>query len=284
MISDYRCFYCFVKAFEKVLERENFGTKLKLEFTKNLANLYVTQNDPFSAPAFSRSLHNLLKQYTNDRDSYTSVKKESNDIALKLYPEMKERIVQAENPFDVAIRLAIAGNIMDAAIYDRFDVKSTIDKTLSSAFAIDHSDYLNKDLLKAKKVLYIGDNAGEIVFDKLFIETIRHPDIKFSVRGKPVINDATMEDAEYIGMRNVADVISNGSDAPSTILDHCSDEFCAVFDEADLIISKGQGNLEGLINNKNKNIYFLLMVKCDVIADALNVKKGDFVVMNNRMI
>lgn len=284
MVSDYRCFYCFTRAFEKVLERENLSQKSKLEFTKSLANLYATQKDPFSAPAFSRSLHNLLKEYTNNSDSYVSIKKESNDSALSLYQELKEKIQQAENPFDVAVRLAIAGNIMDSAIFDSFDIKRTLDKTLNSSFAIDHSDYLKQDLLKAKKVLYIGDNAGEIVFDKLFIEMIRHPGMTFSVRGRPVINDATMEDAEYIGMKNVADVISNGSDAPSTILALCSEEFCTAFDEADVIISKGQGNLEGLFSNKNKNIYFLLMVKCEVIADALNVKKGDFVVLNNKMI
>ena len=197
---------------------------------------------------------------------------------------MKEKILQAENPLDVAIRLAIAGNIMDSAISDTYDIKKTIDRTLNSCFAIDHSDYLKQDLLKAKKVLYIGDNAGEIVFDKLFIETIMHPNLYFSVRGAPIINDATMKDAEYIGMGKVADVISNGYDAPSTILEHCSEEFRTIFDEADVVISKGQGNLEGLLGNTSKNIYYLLMVKCDVIANALHVKKGDFVVLNNKMI
>jgi len=257
---------------------------LKVEFTKDLAALYATQKDPLSTPAFSRSLHNKLKKYTNNSDSYASIKKDGNDKALSLYPEMKEKILQAEKPFDIAIRLAIAGNIMDSAISDSYDIKRTIDKTLNSCFAINHSDYLKQDLLKAKKVLFIGDNAGEIVFDKLFIETIMHPHLYFSVRGAPIINDATMEDAEYVGMGKVADVISNGYDAPSTIIEHCSDEFCKIFDEADVIISKGQGNLEGLLGNTNKNIYFLLMVKCDVIANALNVQKGDFVVLNNKMI
>lgn len=284
MISDYRCFYCFTKAFEKILERENFSPELKVEFTKELAVLYAEQKESFSTPVFSRSLHNILKKYTNNSDSYASIKKEGNDKALSLYPEMKEKILQAENPFDVAIRLAIAGNIMDSAISDTYDIKKTIDKTLNSCFAIDHSDYLKQDLLKAKKVLYIGDNAGEIVFDKLFIETIMHPNLYFSVRGAPIINDATIEDAKYTGMEKVADVISNGYDAPSTILEHCSEEFRTIFDEADVVISKGQGNLEGLLGNISKNIYYLLMVKCDVIANALHVRKGDFVVLNNKMI
>jgi hypothetical protein len=117
-----------------------------------------------------------------------------------------------------------------------------------------------------------------MVFDKLFIETMMHPNLIYAVRGAPVINDATMDDAKYVGIDRVADVISNGYDAPSTILEHCSDEFMKVFNRADVIISKGQGNLEGLLGQTTKAVYFLLMVKCEVIADALGVRKGDFVV------
>jgi uncharacterized protein with ATP-grasp and redox domains len=105
----------------------------------------------------------------------------------------------------------------------------------------------------------------------------------YAVRGAPVINDATLDDATYVGMDIVADVVSNGYDAPSTVLEHCSAEFMEVFNRADVIISKGQGNLEGLLGQTNKAVYFLLMVKCEVIADALGVKKGDFVVKKNNV-
>jgi damage-control phosphatase, subfamily I len=284
MISDYRCFFCFTKAFEKILERENLSTESKLKFTRDLAVLYATQKNPFCTPALSQSLHTILNKYTNNPDSYLSIKKADNDKALSLYPEMKEKVHKAEYPFDVAIRMAIAGNIMDSAISDPFDLIETIDNTLRAPFAINHSEQLKQDLLKAKRVLYIGDNAGEIVFDKILIETIMHPNLHFSVRGAPISNDATIEDAKYVGMERVADLISNGYDAPSTLLEHCSEEFLKIFNDADVIISKGQGNLEGLLGKTHKNIYFLLMVKCEVIANALNVKKGDFVVLSNRMI
>jgi len=128
--------------------------------------------------------------------------------------------------------------------------------------------------------LYLGDNAGEIVFDKIFIETIMHNNLTYVVRGASILNDATLEDAKNTGMDLAADVFSNGYGAPSTILRKCSREFQKVFQEADLIISKGQGNLEGLITHHDPRIFFLLMVKCDVIADLLQVQKGDFVVYN----
>jgi uncharacterized protein with ATP-grasp and redox domains len=155
---------------------------------------------------------------------------------------------------------------------------STIDKVLNSDFAIDDSLELKRALSEAKTVLYLGDNCGELVFDKLFIETIMHPNLIYAVRGEPVINDVTLEDACYVGMDRVADLVSNGYDAPSTLLEHCSPEFLEVFNRADVIISKGQGNLEGLLGKTDKEVYFLLMVKCEVIADALGVKKGGFVV------
>jgi hypothetical protein len=229
----------------------------------------------------SRELHVLLKQYSNNPDPYKEEKKQSNDLVLGMYPELKNVVFQSANYFDTALRLAIAGNIIDFGIGNTFDLHSTINKVLNSEFAIDDSLQLKQSLSKAKTVLYLGDNCGEMVFDKLFIETIMYPNLIYAVRGAPVINDATLEDAKYVGMDLVADVISNGYDAPSTLLDHCSSEFLEVFNRADVIISKGQGNLEGLLGKTNKEVYFLLMVKCEVIADVLGVKKGDFVVKKN---
>ena len=129
-------------------------------------------------------------------------------------------------------------------------------------------------------MLYIGDNAGEIVFDKFFIREIAHHDLTYSVRGAPVINDATMEDAEYTGMTSLARVISSEYDAPSTILAKSGEEFRKSFEHANVIISKGQGNLEGLIGESDPRIYFLLMVKCEVMAEFMNTEVGSYVVWN----
>ena len=198
-----------------------------------------------------------------------------------MFPELENIIRQSKDPFDTALRLAIAGNIIDFAANDNFNLQATINKTLNSEFAIDHSKQLKKAIENAKTVLYLGDNAGEIVFDKLFIQTINHPGLTYVVRGAPVINDATMEDAEYIGMKEIVNVISNGYDAPSTVPDKSSKQFQQYFRKADLIISKGQGNLEGLISLNDGRIFFLLMVKCDVIAEMLKVKKESFVIFNS---
>jgi damage-control phosphatase, subfamily I len=280
MISDYRCYYCFVRAFEKLLEKENISDEAKASFTLEMVSLYQSNQNDFSAPLFSRKLHKILRSYTNNPDPYKEEKKKYNDQALSMLPELEYIMQQSEDPFSTALRLAIAGNIIDFAANDNFNLQATIDNALFTEFAIDHSARLKDKIEKAETVLYLGDNAGEIVFDKLFIRTINHPDLTFVVRGAPVINDATMEDAEYIGMKEIANVISNGYDAPSTVPDKSSKQFQQYFRKADLIISKGQGNLEGLMPLDDDRIFFLLMVKCDVIAEFLNVKKESFVVFN----
>lgn len=277
--ADYRCYFCFARAFERIIEKENLSIDEKECLASDLFGLFNKEKYNFSTPGLSRELHVLLKKYSKNPDPYQDVKKCSNDLILKMYDQLKQIVSESDDQFDTALRLAIAGNIIDYAISDHFDLQGTIDKVLHSDFAIDHSGELRNAISKAKMVLYLGDNNGEIVFDKLFIETLKHPNLWYAVRGAPVINDVTLDDAVYVGMDQVASVITNGYDAPSTLPEHCSAGFNELFNEADVIISKGQGNLEGLIETQTgKEIYYLLMVKCDVIADKLQVKKGDFVV------
>jgi len=281
MISDYRCFYCFARAFEKLLEKENISNEAKNSFTHDMISLYQNNSNSFSGPLFSRELYSILRGYTSNPDPYKDVKRKNNDQALSMAPQIEKIISESEDPFNTALRLSIAGNIIDFAASDSFDLQSTIDKVLSSEFAIDHSGQLKDKTAASENILFLGDNAGEIVFDKFFIRTIDHKNLTYVVRGGPVLNDATIEDAEYTGINRIVNVISNGYDAPSTIPSESSGEFQHYFNKADIIISKGQGNLEGLIPLNDERIFYLLMVKCDVMAEFLNVEKGSFVVFNS---
>ena len=181
------------------------------------------------------------------------------------------------------LHLAVAGNIIDfGAKHDYSDkqIHEEINKMLSTDLSNSHTEELKQEIDRAEKILYLGDNAGEIVFDKLFVEQLPKNKITFAVRGKPVINDATMEDAKAIGLTEIVKVIDNGAGYPGTVIESCSEEFQKIFNEADLIISKGQGNYETLSENKS-NIFFLLKIKCDIVARDLNKSLGDFVVLKN---
>lgn len=276
---DNRCKTCFLKTYQRLFEKFN----VSLAYRKQFLSFYhetILKTQHLSSPEIQRVLNNEFCRIINVNDPFQEEKLLSNRIALELYKELKPKVLTSNNPFDLALRLSIAGNIMDYGANNSFDVHETINEVLKASFAIDHSELLKNKIKKAKRILFLGDNAGEIVFDKLFIETIMHHKVYYAVKGSPVLNDVTMNDATDVGMDWVADVISNGFDAPSTALNKCSEEFLNVYNSADLIISKGQGNYEGLMNVNDSRIFFLLMAKCNVIAEKLNVKKGSFIVFN----
>ena len=226
--------------------------------------------DPSSRPPeIAARMHTLIRNLTKCEDPYLELKQTSTKNALLLYAELKRKISEAKNPFDTAVRLSIAGNIIDFGIGNDFDLPSEIQRVLTQPYAIDHTLELKDEIANAKTILFLADNAGETVFDRLLIETIdKH--VIYAVKDAPILNDATAVDAAAVGIDQVAEIISCGARAPGTILSQCSDEFIEIFNNADVIIAKGQGNYEAL-SEKNKNMFFLLQTKCGVLARDIGV-------------
>lgn len=228
-----------------------------------------------SPPESGRLIYRKVKEITGNLDPYNKIKKESTQKALSLYPYLKNRLEKSKDRLLTAIRIAIAGNIIDFGANWDFDIENETYKVLEMNFAVcDYNGFKNK-LDKAPKILYIGDNAGECVFDRILIEEIKKP-VTYVVRGVPIINDATYEDAVQAGIDGVATILSSGTDAPGTILETCSPEFKEVYKKSEFIISKGQGNYEALSKEK-RPIFFLLKTKCNVVADDIGVDNGDIV-------
>jgi len=279
---DFHCIECQSKSLTNRFDRYQIP-EFKQEIIRSsfLHQLSEIDLETTFSPEVTRNLFAELRLNSNIPDPYTKEKKESNLYLLSKYDEFKTLILNSKNPFDTALRLAIAGNIIDFGPAHQFDVDSTIELVLNSEFAIDHSVLLQKAISGAKNILYLGDNAGEIVLDKLFIETIAHPNLIFAVRENPILNDATLEDARMVGLDKLVKVISNGDDSPSTLLHRVNDEFKSAYQNADLIISKGMGNYEGLMLEKDDRIFFLLMIKCHIIGKYLDAPKGGFVVSQN---
>ncbi len=215
-------------------------------------------------------------------DPFAEEKHKSNTAMLELYPELKGIVDSSQDKLHTAIKLTAAGNIIDMGILREFDVNHAIDDVLERSFQIDDFEFLRKDLESAKSILYLADNAGEIVADKLFLETLDRNDVVVAVNERPILNDATMEDAQQVGLDSVATVISNGSGMIGTVLDDCSEEFRNIFDSADVIISKGQGNYECL-DERPRNIYFVLTAKCPCVARKLGVKERDTVLKKENL-
>jgi len=226
-------------------------------------------------PEIGAEVHAIVREVTSSYDPYRKVKDASTREALDLYPRMQALVAQAESRLETAVRLSIAGNIIDYGPARAFDLAATIDRVLVQPFAIDDTSALEDALAQVDGVLMLADNAGETVFDRLLIEELPVPTV-YAVKGTPILNDATVEDAIAAGVDQAARVISTGSGKPGTILSSCSPEFVALFEEADLVLAKGQANYETL-SQEGPNVFFLLQTKCPVIAHDVGVPVGSIV-------
>ncbi len=238
-----------------------------------------------TSPELCRDIHLLVTKYTGVNEPYGQLKAESIEVAHKLYPTLEEHVKQSTDKLGTALEVSAIGNLIDAAVYGVMDTEKLgkqLKQELNRGFAINNSYEFRKELTTAKTILFIGDNAGETVFDKLLILEAGElaqvkPQTYFAVRSAPIINDATKEDAIASGLDQVATIIDSGSKAPGMVLSDASPEFRRIFERADVIIAKGQGNYETLSDTKEKPIYYLLKAKCSILADHIGVKTGDYV-------
>lgn len=226
-------------------------------------------------PETADIIYRIIKERTGVDDPYKIIKEKNIKEAISLYPNLKSIINNSSNRLLMAIRLSIAGNVIDFGVNRVFDIEYEMKKIIDQDFAIMHYKEFEENLKHADNILFLGDNAGESVFDRLLIEELDRK-VVYAVREKPIINDVTYDDAIASGIDDIADIISSGCTAPATILNQCSEEFLSVFNTSDMIISKGQGNYEGL-SDCSRPIFFLLKAKCHIIANDLKINMDDII-------
>ncbi len=276
------CIPCFVRqsleASRLVTGDKSLHERVLRDMLKKISEMDLDQPPPL----MGREIHRKIRELTGSDDPYSVVKAEYNAFALGMYDEMKNRVKKSKDPFATAMRLAVAGNIIDfgvASDLDKSYVRRVIEDSLTGPLHGD-PDHLEQAARKARHILYLGDNAGEILFDRILIEELPADRVVFAVRGGPVINDATMEDADAVGLSELVEVIDNGTDLPGTFLPECSDTFLRQFEKADLVISKGQGNYETLSGSGAEDkVVFLFKVKCEVVASDTHCEKGTAVAL-----
>lgn len=275
---NYQCYFCHNRTAERSIQRFGLDSDGASKLIEATMRLYDGEHKLLSNPEKARILHNRIEEIVGIGDLYVAEKNEANNTLLRLYPTLKQKVSTSSNPLKTALKLAVAGNLIDFGPGHSFDIETHVEELANKPLALDDSKQLFEDISKAEHILYLGDNAGEIVMDKLFIETLKNKNITYVVRGTHVINDATLQDAADIKMEEVAKVISNGDNSPSTLLNRVSEEVKTLYKNADVVISKGMGNYEGLMDETHNGLYFLLMAKCDPVAKKLGVKKQDIVV------
>ncbi len=276
------CFPCFLRQVVIALSQVSVDEALKVEILKETLE-DIRRTDTSKTPAHSTTfIHRKIRGLLGC-DPFKEIKQRYNRIALGLYPRLKSLVDESRDPLWTASRLAIAGNVIDFGIYKEVDIEAEINRSLKGEIVWDDYAAFRASLDSTEEVLYLVDNAGEIVFDRILIETIRARGKRVTavVKGGPVINDSTSEDAIEVGLQKICEVKENGSDAIGTILEWCSEEFRMLFYRAPLIISKGQGNFETLMN-VDKEVFFLFQAKCDVVSGFLGVANGSMLLVENR--
>jgi uncharacterized protein with ATP-grasp and redox domains len=268
------CFPCFLRQTVIALGQYPETQALHHEIMKEVVNL-LGDVDLKRPPAFATTvIHRKIRERLG-RDPFQQIKRTYNDVALGLYEELRERVRNSPDPLHTAARLAISGNIIDFAIFTSVDIERSIERALEGPIAVDDYGPFHEEVSGAGRILYLLDNSGEIVFDRLLIEelTSRGVGVKAVVKGSPVLNDVTLEDAIQVDLHRTCDVIDNGSDAIGTVVEWTSPEFRAEFEAAELVISKGQANFETL-SDTAKRTYFLFQSKCDVVSKELGLSPG----------
>ncbi len=255
-----------------------------------------------SPPELSRTIYRISEEVTGVTDPYLPVnspapraqgvrrlqimKRKSNAAVMKIYPAARESVENAEDSLLAATEFAIAGNIIDCGTANPFDVNLEIEKIIKEEEKTRKRkkktfDYeiFREEIIRSDRILYLGDNTGEIVFDRILIEEIRKlggkKKVFFVVKERPVINDAIVQDALFCGLDKCASVISSGSDAPGTVPSLCSREFFNILDSSQMVISKGQGNFEAFNPPEGKPSFFLFMAKCPVVTSEAGCGEGD---------
>ena len=279
----YSCLPCYLNQTLSLIERKvTDDARARQVLHAALDALQDFDNpDITGVPELAGRLYRALSLALDNPDPFAEEKRAANRMMLAILPRLREIVDMAEDRFAAAVAFAVAGNIIDFGAHPDLDVSTAIDMVLAASeapFAINHVEKLQQAVTAANTILYIGDNTGEILADRLLIEQLPTGKTTFVVRGGVVLNDITMDDAVFAGIDALCPVITTGSAVPGVSFSQASKEFLDAFAAADVVIAKGQGNYEGIYPVAKREVFFLMKVKCDVIAQHIGAATGDHIV------
>ena len=272
------CISCVLRQATEAVQQAGLTSDMQVKVMRHVLDALSEMTWDEGSCVMIQRVFRIIREVGGVKDPLENIKSYCMDIALRAYPELKLTVEQSQDRFGTAVRIAMAGNIIDHGRKEQLDnlaLFRSVEDALTRPLAINHIPRLKEEIESARSILYLADNAGETVFDRIFIEELPKERIKYVVRGIPVSNDATLRDAEFSGITDLVDVVEDGSDYPCVRLESCSDTFRRAFDEADLIIAKGQANMQSLLDQRKK-IYFLVRIRCHVVASLFDQQSGAF--------
>jgi uncharacterized protein with ATP-grasp and redox domains len=281
MNIDEACVECIINQSAKVSKAIDASDELQDQLTSKVEELSKDFSFNQNPPEIASYVYDEMAKIANKTDLYDEKKQLSTQKALSFVPLLKTKLSTCQDKLLTATKIAVAGNVIDLAAEVEFDLEDELSKVFDTDFAHDDFSKLQDKLSHAKSVVILGDNVGEHIFDFMFVEILKelYPDIEYSyfVRGKPIINDVTMDEALACGFDNLCELVDSGVDTPGFVYKRATPHAKMLFDKADLVISKGMGNYECLSPSHRGDICFLLKVKCGVVANNLNQTIGDII-------
>ncbi|MEA1883331.1 MAG: ARMT1-like domain-containing protein [Thermotogota bacterium] len=281
------CIPCHFNQMSRIIKSLNVSEEESFLLYKKVAEEFSKMENNITPVEMADILYTVVEEQTGVGDVFYNEKKEANEMAMKIVDYIEKDPDSSDWPLKMYAKLSALGNQIDLGAHDvdlqSFE-KEIISKALELTFGLDEFEDFENRLKKAQNLLFILDNAGEAVFDKLFMKKIKecYPGISIysAVRGRTILNDVTEQEASFIGLEEVSEVIDSGSMYPGVVIGKTSKEFSQVYDKADIIISKGQGNFEGLSDNAVGKLFFCLMVKCETISKYIGIQKGSMILSN----
>lgn len=270
------CYTCLVEQASTAMSINDISNPKQILVMREVLQLLAQADVALPPSEIADATNQLMREMTGISDFYLDIKKQTTIHALEIYLHLKDLVSQAADPLDMALRVCVAGNIIDVIHGDNFNLLEIMKRVKDQPFSGNGMEDFRKDLASAEYLLIIADNAGESVFDRVLVETLHIPVI-YAVKSGPVLNDATMEDALAVNMDQIAKIIETGSDGPGTILHDCTPEFREIMANAPLILAKGQANFETLGGKPYKQLYLMLQTKCPIIARYLQIPVGNIV-------
>ena len=261
----------------------------QIEYMQRFLKLVAQARHDVGVPAISRDLKNLKKELFGAQEDFTEIKRHFNALMLSREPGLQQKLDEADDPLLLAIQYAFVGNYIDFGGAMHKVQEEELSRLIADApgfeLNADVCEALRNEIMRAGRIVYLTDNCGEIVMDKLLMRVIRlmNPSAQLTVmvRGDDVLNDATRDDAEQVGLAEVAAVMDNGSDVAGTWLEDISDEARLTIENADLILAKGQANFETM-RGCGLNVFYLFMCKCNLFATRFNVPRFTGMLIHDR--
>jgi len=273
------CIPCFLRQALEAVKMSTNNDVVREKALRDVVTYLSRVKWTTDIPRIGTEVHRIVKKATGNPDPYRQLKHKYNKLVAQLYPKLKLIVENSNDPLFTALKIAIAGNAIDFGPKAEIDLEKEVQNALINKLAINHIESFRRELKPKTDLLYLADNSGETFFDKILLEELAKfkTNITYVVKGGPILNDATMDDAKIAEIDRITEVISTGTDCTGIIFDECSEEFLKAFRRSSIVVSKGQGNYESLNEVRGKRIFFLLKVKCPIISEKIGAKVGSMV-------